>query len=420
MDENEKAAAAMVATIARVDVIPLLLPLAHEISAMRVAVLAHVGEDVWTAGAIHDGPLRASAGEQLFIGRPLQVEFGPASRPIVVTPARQLPGLEVPIAAIECSIATPIMLANGRCFGVLCAFDPGAYGLADPRIVSMFERLSATIALQVDQLQLRDQEQTSFLNERAAGQLREQFIAVLGHDLRTPLHAITMSSDALTRRLTDPWGSSVASRIKANARRMAALIDDVLDFARANLGGGIEVDLTEVENINSGLAMVVQEIRDVQPDCEIISTIEVNRSVRCDLGRIQQVASNLMSNALTHGAPHSPIRITARADETDMILEVWNAGEPIPPESIGKIFEPFWRHSASRSRNGLGLGLHICSHIVRAHEGRISVTSTREGGTQFTARLPLSPEVVSTSTLGLSIETSGSRARVSTSISASL
>ena len=71
------------------------------------------------------------------------------------------------------------------------------------------------------------------------------------------------------------------------------------------------------------------------------------------------------------------------------MLEVWNAGEPIPPESLGKIFEPFWRHSVSASRNGLGLGLHICSQIVRAHAGRISVTSTRENGTQFTARLPL-------------------------------
>jgi len=71
------------------------------------------------------------------------------------------------------------------------------------------------------------------------------------------------------------------------------------------------------------------------------------------------------------------------------VLEVWNAGEPISAQSIEKIFEPFWRHSVSASRNGLGLGLHICSQIVRAHAGRISVTSTREGGTQFTARLPL-------------------------------
>jgi signal transduction histidine kinase len=147
--------------------------------------------------------------------------------------------------------------------------------------------------------------------------------------------------------------------------------------------------LTQIENITTGLAAVVQEIRDAQPECEIISHISVSRSVRCDLGRLQQVASNLLANALTHGLPQSPVKISARTDEHDLIIEVWNAGEPIPPESLERIFEPFWRHSVSASRNGLELGLHICSQIVRAHQGRISVTSTREGGTQFTARLPL-------------------------------
>jgi hypothetical protein len=245
--------------------------------------------------------------------------------------------------------------------------------------------------MQINQLQLRDRERAAFLDERSVGQLREQFVAILGHDLRNPLQAIAIGSETLARRLSDPWGSSIASRMRTNARRMALLIDDVLDFTRARLGGGIEVDLTDVEDLNSGLATVVQELRDAQPDCEIISSISVSRSVRCDLGRIQQVASNLLGNALTHGQPHSPIKLTACADDDDLVLEVWNDGEAIPPESLSKIFEPFWRHSVSASRNGLGLGLHICSQIVRAHGGRISVKSTREQGTQFTVRLPLSP-----------------------------
>jgi signal transduction histidine kinase len=96
---------------------------------------------------------------------------------------------------------------------------------------------------------------------------------------------------------------------------------------------------------------------------------------------------------LTHGKPGSPIKITARTDEHDLVLQVWNAGIPIPPESIGKIFAPFWRNSVSPNRNGLGLGLHICSQIVQAHQGQIAVTSTAEHGTQFTVRLPLSTVV---------------------------
>jgi signal transduction histidine kinase len=101
------------------------------------------------------------------------------------------------------------------------------------------------------------------------------------------------------------------------------------------------------------------------------------------------VASNLLGSALTHGSANSPVTIHAKTDERDLVLEVWNAGAPIPPESLGKIFEPFWRNSVSPSRNGLGLGLHICSQIVRAHQGQIAVTSTAEHGTKITVRLPL-------------------------------
>jgi signal transduction histidine kinase len=253
----------------------------------------------------------------------------------------------------------------------------------------MFKDFATLIALQLDLQALQEQEHRALLDERAAGELREQFIAILGHDLRNPLQAVFASGDMLERKFTDPVLLTAASRIKANVRRMSSLIDDVLDFARGRLGGGINLELTEIENINTGLEAVVQELRDAQPGGKIISDIRVNRPVRCDLGRIQQIASNLVGNALTHGQPDSPIKISARADENDLVLEVWNAGEPIPAESLSKIFEPFWRHSVSRSRNGLGLGLHICSQIVSAHQGRISVTSTLEHGTLFTARLPL-------------------------------
>jgi signal transduction histidine kinase len=289
---------------------------------------------------------------------------------------------------IESYISVPIIRSKCGYFGDLSALDPRPAKLA-PRIVSMFTDFAALIALQLDRQSLQEQEHRALLDERATGQLREEFIAILGHDLRNPLHAVFASGDVLERKFTDPAVLIMASRIKANVRRMSALIDDILDFARGRLGGGIDIELTEVENINTGFETVVQELRDAQPGCKIVSDIRVNRSVRCDLGRLQQIASNLLGNALTHGLPDSPIKISARADENDLVLEVWNTGEPIPAESLSKIFEPFWRHSVSRSRNGLGLGLHICAQIVRAHQGRISVTSTQKHGTQFTARLPL-------------------------------
>jgi hypothetical protein len=104
---------------------------------------------------------------------------------------------------------------------------------------------------------------------------------------------------------------------------------------------------------------------------------------------VQQVASNLIGNALKHGAPGGPVKVSAQAEDSDLVLSVWNGGEPISPENLDKICEPFWRQSSTGNREGLGLGLYICSEIVRAHGGTLSVTSSQERGTSFTARLPL-------------------------------
>lgn len=149
------------------------------------------------------------------------------------------------------------------------------------------------------------------------------------------------------------------------------------------------VRIAEVEDFGAGLNAVVREFQDAQPGRQILANISVTRRVCCDLGRVQQVASNLIGNALKHGAPEGLVKITAQAEDSDLVLSVWNGGEPIPPENIDKICEPFWRESLSGNREGLGLGLYICSQIVRAHGGTLSVTSSQEGGTSFTARLPL-------------------------------
>src|SRR5277367_4481064 len=106
------------------------------------------------------------------------------------------------------------------------------------------------IASQLEEHSSREREQSALLDERAAAELREQFIAILGHDLRNPLHAVFAGADLLARTLAYPAHVEIASRIKTNARRMSLLIDDVLDFARGRLGGGIGLELTEVENIN--------------------------------------------------------------------------------------------------------------------------------------------------------------------------
>jgi signal transduction histidine kinase len=393
MDSSPEGIAKAIAAIGRIEAVPTLLAVLCETTGMRFAVVARVTDTTWTACAVQDDMhLGVKPGGELAVNTTLCFESRASRTPIVIEHASIDPRYRthhVPkLYRIESYVSVPIILGNGYYFGNLCALDPRPAKVT-PRILSMFSRFAALIASQLEHQLREEQDHTALRDERASSELREQFIAILGHDLRNPLQAVLASADLLERKLAYPAHAEIAARIKAHANRMSLLIDDVLDFARGRLGGGIGLELTEIENISTGLMTVIQELQAAQPDCKIISNINVGRSVRCDLGRLQQVASNLLGNALTHGLPRSPVKISARVDEHDLVLEVWNAGEPIPAESIDKIFQPFWRRSVSDSRHGLGLGLHICSQIVRAHEGRISVTSTRENGTQFTARLPL-------------------------------
>jgi signal transduction histidine kinase len=360
---------------------------------MRLAMVAHVQGKVWTVCAARDDLRLGVAPGPLLLRTNLDLESQLSRSPVVFedggSDAHDLTQDQEGLYRVESYVSMPIFLSDGNYFGVLCALDPKPAAVGQPFILSTFKRFAAIIASQLSQQLQNERERGALLDERASGELREQFIAILAHDLRNPLQAVMVGSELLQSRLTDPALSGIAARIQTNVRRMSSLIDDVLDFARAGLGAGIPVEMTDVQDVNTGLATVIQELQDAQPDSKIISNICVQRAVRCDLGKLQQVASNLLANALTHGLPDSPIDISAWAEETELVLQVWNAGEPIPEQSIDKIFEPFWRHSVSSSRQGLGLGLHICSQIVRAHEGRMTVTSTREGGTRFTVRLPL-------------------------------
>jgi signal transduction histidine kinase len=383
--------------VSQIAVVPTLLDALCEITGMRFAAVARVTDATWVACAVKDDiEFGLKPGGRLDVETTLCIESKRAHLPIAIDQAsldaRYRDHHTPRIYGIESYISIPIVLANGRYFGNLCAIDPSPAKVSDEKTVRLFTKFAALIAAQLDSELTREQVQAALADERISSELREQFIAILGHDLRNPLQAIYATSALMARQLEagSPL-AGMADRIKTNARRMSSLINDVLDFARGRLGGGIGLDVDDVEDPNPSLQAVVKELQDGRPGRQIVANISVTRKVRCDLGRVQQVASNLISNALDHGAPESPVKVSARADERDLIFEVWNAnaGEPIPEESLGKIFEPFWRNSASESRHGLGLGLYICSQIVGAHGGQVSVASSREGGTVFSARLPL-------------------------------
>jgi sigma-B regulation protein RsbU (phosphoserine phosphatase) len=168
---------------------------------------------------------------------------------------------------------------------------------------------------------------------------------------------------------------------------MSALIDNVLDFARGRLGGGIALNRA-TQALEPVLSQVIAELRASFPANRIETDFDLTRQVECDSGRIAQLFSNLLANALTHGTAGTPVwvRASTRADVFE--LSVANAGEPIPPQAINRLFQPFYRVSAEDARQGLGLGLYIASEIARAHGGRLDLISTPQE-TRFTFRMPL-------------------------------
>jgi signal transduction histidine kinase len=383
-----------IAAVNMLQAVPTLLEVLCETTGMRFAAVARVSDSTWTACVVKDDiGFGLKPGGQLDLETTLCIESKRSNAPIVIEQASTDPRYcnhHTPqLYKIESYVSVPIVLSNGRYFGNLCAIDPAPAKVADAKILSMFTRFAALIAMQLDGEVARQQDQSALRGAHADNELREQFIAILGHDLRNPLQAVYSAGALLEKKITDPALKGVAARIKGSVKRMSSLINDVLDFARGRLGEGMGVRVADVEDIDAGLNAVVREFQDAQPERQILANISVTRKVRCDLGRVQQVASNLIGNALKHGAPEGPIKVSAQAEESELVLNVWNAGEPIPPENIDKICEPFWRHSSAGNREGLGLGLYICSQIVRAHGGTLSVTSSQESGTSFTARLPL-------------------------------
>ena len=226
-----------------------------------------------------------------------------------------------------------------------------------------------------------------------AALLREQFIAVLGHDLRNPLAALAAGVRLIGRKeeLSDR-GLAILGEMSGSIDRASALVDDLLDLARGSLGGGFVIDRDADAPLTPALEQVVAEVRSIAPERAIDASIQVDEPVYCDRGRIGQLASNLLANAITHGAPDRPISFDATTDGDLFTLSVANGGAPIPKDVMKRLFQPFFRGSVRRSRNGLGLGLYIASEIAKAHGGTLDVTSTNEE-TRFTFTMPRSEPV---------------------------
>jgi signal transduction histidine kinase len=218
----------------------------------------------------------------------------------------------------------------------------------------------------------------------------EQFVGILGHDLRSPLNAVKMSAHLLARAEVSPsQHAKYVQRILNSTDRMTRMIGQLLDLARIRLGKGIPVEPVRTD-MGSIVTSVVDELRTANPSRSIEYIRDVDVMGACDRDRFAQVVSNLVGNALEHGDPTQPVGVTLRASADDVELAVHNSGPPIPPQVLPLLFNPYRRgvRASSYRPGGLGLGLFISEQIARAHGGLIQACSSAENGTTFTVSLP--------------------------------
>ncbi|UVC09123.1 PAS domain-containing sensor histidine kinase [Rhizobium sp. TH2] len=220
------------------------------------------------------------------------------------------------------------------------------------------------------------------------GLLRDEFIAVLGHDLRNPLASIIAGMRMLSREPLSEKAVGIVGLVEKAADRMHGLIGNILDLARGRLGGGLTVKRDATEPLEPALRQVIAELHAAMPDRVIDGEVDIPILIGVDRMRIGQLASNLLANALTHGARDMPVKLKAMVTGDTFVLSVINHGTPIPQSTIEKLFQPFFRGGTSDSPQGLGLGLHIASEIAKAHGGTLTVSSTQEQ-TAFTFLMPL-------------------------------
>jgi signal transduction histidine kinase len=225
---------------------------------------------------------------------------------------------------------------------------------------------------------------------------RNIFLGILGHDLRTPLGAILLGADVLLR--TDDLGArstKIASRIYSSVKRASQIVGDLLDFTRSQQGPGIPVSRMLIDVVPV-CERIVDESRTVHPEARIQLNSAANVVGHFDGARLEQVFSNLIGNAIQHGDGRSLITVELALTDPHLTFSVHNHGSLIPADVLPLIFNPLGRFSRDDAtqqgaQSSLGLGLYIAAEIVTAHEGRIDVTSTVEGGTTFTVVLPLTP-----------------------------
>jgi signal transduction histidine kinase len=381
--------------IARLESIPMILDVISRTTGMGFAAVARVTDSRWIACQTRDTiAFGLAPGDELTLTTTVCDEIRQSGREVVID--------NVGIDPVFCNhhtpalygfksyISMPIIRGDGSFFGTLCAIDPKPAKLQNPETIGMFKLFAQLIATQLDAEERMAQSESALLDERRLAETREQFIAILGHDLRNPVAAVVSGARMLLKTPLNEKASTIVNLMIGSAVRMNALIDNVMDFARGRLGEGFLLDRRPVsaDSFKKALKQVIGEMRALDPDRVIKAHLRFEEMLYIDQARVGQMFSNLLGNALTYGAAGMPVRVQALIHDGMFELSVANTGKAIPDNEMADLFKPFSRGKARPSVQGLGLGLFIAYEIARAHGGTLTATSSIEQ-TRFTFRMPM-------------------------------
>ncbi|NPC77713.1 PAS domain S-box protein [Pyxidicoccus fallax] len=315
-------------------------------------------------------------------GRPQATEVGAEWLEAVALNAEHRAVLEQ--LGARTAVIVPLV-ARGRKLGVLNMTTCEAGRMPLSAMLEMARGMADRAAIAIDNARLLREAQE-------AVRVREDVVAIVSHDLRNPLNAISLASLAMLRHepLTEAQNRSLR-RIISAADRAHRMIRDLLDFTQARAGGAIPIHPRPVD-LHELTRQVVDEVHLANPGRDISVEARGDGHGEFDEDRLAQVITNLVGNALQHSPAGTPVRVSSRAEGDGVTLVVHNQGPPIPAELRPVIFEPYRRGpAAALGRGSIGLGLYITRQIVLGHGGHIDVRSTEKDGTHFTVWLPRTP-----------------------------
>ena len=378
---------AEVDAIQQIGAVPKILDVVGRMTGMGFVAIARVTSSQWVCCAVRDNvSFGLKEGGELKVETTICNEIRQHGQTVVINDVETDGAFcNHPTPAMygfRSYISAPIIQSDGTIWGTLCAIDPQPRDLKKPEILGSFQLLGELIAAQLELNQRLEQSQSDLrtsqadlLDERKTSELREQFIGVLGHDIRNPLASVDAGMRVLLRNPDRLKAPEIILGIQKSVLRMAGLVDNIMDFARGRLGGGLTIRRDTKQPLTPVLEQVIAELRSVWPDVAIEAAIDIEEPVDCDRGKMGQLFSNLLGNAITYGDRDKPVRVSARTIDGMFELAVTNYGEPLSEKAMENLFTPYTRGDRP-SQQGLGLGLYIASQIAKAHGGTLKASST--------------------------------------------